>query len=121
METRHQVDAALIAHYRGDTRPVEARERSEDKLPPVVVLCHDPDGARSALRAAKAKRGRGRPGTVEMVDCLFGGPPPYDSPGAWKTERVHDWAEQTLDWFRARAPRAFIVGAYLHQDERSPI
>ena len=70
MVTRHQVDAALIAHYRGDTRAVEARERSEDKLPSVVVLSHDPDGARSALRAAKAKRGRGRPGVGRSASTI---------------------------------------------------
>ena len=43
---------------------MEARERSEDKLPPVVVFSHDPDGAVSALRAAKAKPSRNARGTV---------------------------------------------------------
>ena len=71
-------------------------------------------------KAKAVRRGRGSPGKVEVVDVLFAGPPPYDAPDAWSEEKIDTWANDSVDWLRARAPHAYVVGAYLHRDERSP-
>ena len=79
------------------------------------------DQGREALATAKAmRRGRGAPGKVEVVDVLFAGPPPYEAADAWSDEKVNAWAQASVAWLRARAPTAYIFGAYLHRDERSP-
>ena len=121
VEKRRQLRAALQAHLGGRTRPAEARERPELKVKPVVVLLDNLAAARAALKAAKAIKGRGRPGTIEYVEFLFAGPPPFESPDAWPKERVDQWLQATIEWVRKCAgPNAQIAAAYYHSDERSP-
>ena len=38
IKRKNQFDASLVAHYRGDTRPVEARERPDVGLPSAVAV-----------------------------------------------------------------------------------
>ncbi len=121
VEKRHQLPAALLAHIDGRTRPVEARDRPELKLKPAVVLVDNVENARKALAAAKAVKGRGRPGTIECVEFLFAGPPPFESPDAWPQDRVDQWLQANLEWVRKCAgPKAVIAAASYHTDERSP-
>ena len=117
----HQLPAALLAHLDGRTRPAEARERPELKLKPAVVLVDDVENARKALAVAKAIKARGRPGTIECVEFLFAGPPPFESPDAWPKDRLHGWLQANVAWVRKCAgPNAVIPAAYYHTDERSP-
>ena len=121
VEKRRQLPAALLAHIDGRTRPVEARDRPELRLKPAVVLVDNVENARKALAAAKAVRRRGRPGTIECVDFLFAGPPPFASPDAWPQDRVDQWLQANLQWVsKCAGPRAVIAAASAHTDERSP-
>ena len=121
VEKRHQLPAALLAHIDGRTRPAEARDRPELKLEAAVVLVDDVENARKALAAAKEMKGRGRPGTIECVEFLFAGPPPFESPDAWPRDRVDEWLQANVEWVRKCAgPKAVIAAAYYHTDERSP-
>ena len=119
IEKRRQLRAALQAHLEGRTRPAEARDRAE--LKPVVVLVDNLAAAREAIKAAKAIKGRGAPATIEYVEFLFAGPPPFESPDAWPSDRIDEWLDANIQWVRKCAgPRAEIAGAYYHTDERSP-
>ena len=119
VEKRHQLPAALLAHIDGRTRPPEARDRPELKLKPAVVLVDNVENARKALAAAKAIKGRGRPGTIECVELLFAGPPPFESPDAWPQDRVDEWLQANIEWVRKCAgPKAVIAAAYSHTDEQ---
>ena len=121
VEHRHQLQAALLEHIDGRTRPAEARARPELDLKPTVVLVDNVAAARKALAAAKATKGRGRPGTIECVEFLFAGPPPFESPDAWLQDRVDEWLQASIEWVRKCAgPQAVIAAAYYHTDERSP-
>ena len=118
IEKRHQLRAALQAHLEGRTRPAEARDRPE--LNPVVVLIEDLAAGREAIKAARAIKGRGRPATIEYIEFLFAGPPPFESPDAWLNERVDEWLQANIKWVGKCAPRAVVAAAYYHTDERSP-
>ena len=121
VEKRRQLHAALLEHLDGRTRPAEARARPELDLKPTVVLVDNVAAARKALAAAKATKGRGRPGTIECVEFLFAGPPPFESPDAWRQDRVDAWLQASVEWVRKCAgPKAVVAAAYYHTDERSP-
>ena len=110
---RHQFQAALPAHLDG-------WERAGLNLRPVVVLVNNVEAARKALAAAKANKGRGRPGSIECVKFLFGGPPPFKSPDAWPHHRLAAWSQASVDWVRKCAgPNAAIAAVYYYKDERS--
>ena len=110
---RYQFHAALPAHLDG-------RERVGLHLKPVEVLVNKVAAAREALAAAKANKGRGRPGSIECVEFLFGGPPPLDSPDAWPQDRLAAWLQANIDWVQECAgPNAVIAAGYYFTDERS--
>ncbi len=110
---RYQFHAALPAHLDG-------RERAGLNLRPLVALVNNVEAAREALAAAKANKGRGRPGSIECVKFLFGGPPPLESPDAWPQDRLAAWLQANVDWVRTCAgPQAVIAAAYFYKDERS--
>ena len=120
-EKHRQLPAALLAHHDGRTRPAEARARPELNLQPAEVLVDNVENARKALAAAKASKGRGRPGTIECIEFVFAGPPPFESPDAWPQDRVAEWLQANIEWVRKCAGRkAVIAAAYYHTDERSP-
>ena len=89
---RYQFRAALPVHLDG-------RERAGLNLRPVLVLVNNVEAAREALAAAKANKGRGRPGSIECVRFLFGGPPPLESPDAWPQDRLAAGCRRTLTGF----------------------
>ena len=110
---RYQFHAALPAHLDG-------RERARLNLRPLVVLVNGVEAAREALAAAKANKGRGRPGSIECVKFVFGGPPPLDSPDAWPQDRVAAWMQANVDWVQTCAgPHAVIATVFYYPDERS--
>ena len=107
----------LLQHILGEIRPRNAVARPG--LPAVSVLVNEVDAARAAMDAELAKPRRGaRP--CPALDFIFAGPPPHDSPYAWKRAGVDAWAEATLDWVRAYCPDAPVAAAAVHWDERSP-
>ena len=110
---RYQFHAALPTHLDG-------RERAGLNLRPLMALVNNVEAAREALAAAKANKGRGRPGSIECVTFLFGGPPPLQSPDAWPQDRLAAWLQANVDWVRTCAgPQAVIAAAYFYKDERS--
>ena len=111
---RHQFHAALPAHF---GRP----ERPELDLKPLVVLVNNVEAARKALAAAKTTKGRGRPGSIECLKFLFGGPPPFEAPDAWPQDRVLEWVQTNIEWVQTCAgPNAVVAAAYYYTDERCP-
>ena len=108
---RHQFHSALPAHLDGS-------ERAGRNLSPVVVLVDNVEAARKALAAAKANKGRGRPGSIECVRFLFGGPPPFESPDAWPNERVAAWMQANVEWVQECAGLNVVIAAvYYFTDE----
>ena len=109
----YQFHAALPAQLDGSERT--GRNRS-----PVVVLINNVAVARKALAAAKANKGRGRPGSIECVQFLFGGPPPFEAPDAWPQDRLAAWMQANIDWVQECAgPNAVIAAVYYYKDEHS--
>ena len=86
----------------------------------MVVLVDNVEAARKALAAAKANKGRGRPGSIECVRFFFGGPPPFEAPDAWPQDRLAEWMQANTDWVqRCAGLNAVIAAAYCYKDERS--
>lgn len=129
VETRDRLDAGLLAHVLGRSRPAHARDDAK-----CVTLADDEAGARARLRELTAKPRPGRP-AKHAVDFMIAGPPPFapqrdwdaerkrqwerDS-AAWPPERVRQWADDSVDWLRETFPTVRIAGASLHLDESSP-
>lgn len=110
--------ANLRRHILGELRHATARPVPE----PVEVYADDREGALQALRDAQARR-KGKRGAkpFEVVDFVFTGPPSYGEPGEWDRARETEWAQACYAWIRGvLGPRAPIVAAAVHRDEKSP-
>ncbi len=98
---------------------LDGSERAGRNLRPIVVLVNTVEAARKALAAAKAHKSRGRPGSIECVRFLFGGPPPFEAPEAWPQDRLFAWSQANIAWIRKHAgPNAVLAAAYHYTDER---
>ena len=114
IETRDALDANLVRHCRGDSRPDHARANQP------ALVCEDnaEAAARRIAALAAAKRRGARP--KQAIDMLFAGPPRYASDDAWSRRRIEAWATDTVRWVRRTFAGCPIAIAALHQDEASP-
>ena len=117
IERRPQLGGPLLAHIDGRRRPAEAKTR--EGMPACIKIAGDVEAARQALKAAQAVKRPG-PKPAPVVEGLFAGPPPFESPDAWTLERGLEWGEANVEWFQQRAGSTTVIAAaYLHLDEKS--
>lgn len=112
IETRDRLDAALVSHVRGTSRPDHADG------PPPSVLSDRVDAARKTIARLTSTPRRGRP-PKHAVDVLFAGPPRREADDAWEQDRVAEWAAASVRWLEGLFPDRIAVAA-LHVDEASP-
>ena len=125
-ETRATGQRALLEHYIGTRRPAHAKPRPS--LPPVREIFHRWGSADSikakvgeAQKRHKSHKLRGK-APAPLVDVMIAGPPPYASRGAWARPKLEQWFLDAAGWVRDRvtAVGGQVVGAWIHEDERSP-
>lgn len=113
LEARAGIPDRLVAHVRGDTRPVTAAKPQPGLRPDVLVLADDVPAARQAIRAAMAARGKRRGRKPKTgLELVFQGP-------AKTVDRalIEAWARDCLRWYQTGAPRSQVAIAALHADE----
>ena len=58
---------------------------------------------------------------MQCIDVLIAGPPAFESPEAWPTDRLEDWGADSVKWLRSLLPpKTPLYSAHLHTDETSP-
>ena len=115
---RPRLDAALLRHNIGESRPDHARDDS-----PAIVYHDGRKEARSRLNELLADRKRkGITGFQpnRAVDIIFAGPPEYEADDAWSPERNEQWAKDSLAWLKQTFPECAVAVAARHRDENSP-
>lgn len=116
---RPTLDAALVRHVEGHSRPDTARPVEAEALGEIVDLGGDKHSAFAALAEARPTGRGGRP--YEAVEVVMAGPPPYGDDGSWPFDRELAWARASCDWLLSViGPRAAVVASSLHRDETSP-
>lgn len=120
---REVIDGNLGAHIRGEIRPDEAVERPEFGRA-VDRLGGDREAALRALDEYDGQpRSAGRPAN-EGFELLISGPPRFDAPDAWPTEKVARWGAASFEWVDRAVRKAGAAGvvsdAVMHLDESAP-
>ena len=116
--------APLLKHLEGreDARPDEAMDRPG--LDRSIDLGAEPERARLVVAnalAARAAAGTGGRPPMQCIDVLIAGPPAFESPEAWPTDRLEDWGADSVKWLRSLLPpKTPLYSAHLHTDETSP-
>ena len=121
---RATLPAPLLKHLEGreDARPDEAMDRPG--LDRSIDLGAEPERARLVVAnalAARAAAGTGGRPPMQCIDVLIAGPPAFESPEAWPTDRLEDWGADSVKWLRSLLPpKTPLYSAHLHTDETSP-
>ena len=109
-------DASLQRHIEG-----LARNPGEVEREGIVPIPLQPgEGLEAAMEACKHRTKARGPKPACWADFVLAGPPPFDAPDAWSPERIDQWEEDSMEWFRSAFPASVIVAASRHQDKRSP-